>query len=358
MLFVLVALNESDIWPKLGLLTGALLAPLLIWRHVSVVFPYLRSGDRSLLFFEYESSFSEMATSLGLWHNFKAAPANIRVKALAWMLVALPAGVTSYLALALILVMVTHFVPQIATPVLGTFVITDLLGAFAGLGAFVVMYLIFRHGLQHIAPSARALRREDKRSPILLIRSFKDEDVSIQRSLEFSALFGNFVYVPKRLDELLEQSLRSYGPVIAIGRPKEALPSLGAAREYASDADWMSLVEARLREVQLVVAILGDTDGFVWEMSAILRLSLRQKLILVVPPMLTPHQRSDRWERISKALDVGLELPANAAVVAWDNGNMNVVTASRLYRDAGTYRMALARALNARQQTGPSTDVP
>lgn len=211
------SLDESDLWSKLGLLTGALLASSLVWRHVSVAFPYLRSGDRSLLFFEYESSSSARATSLGLWHNFKAARANIRFKALPWMLFALPAGVMSYLALAFILVMVTRFVPQIATPLLGTFVITNLLGAFVVPGAFVV-YFIFRHGLQHIAPSAQALRREDERSPILLIRSFKDEDVSIQRSLELSALFGSFVYVPKRLDELLEQSLRSYGPVVAIGR--------------------------------------------------------------------------------------------------------------------------------------------
>ena len=128
---------------------------------------------------------------------------------------------------------------------------------------------------------------------------------------------------PPLADEFLENSLRSYGPVVAIGRPKEALPSLGAAREYASDDDWVSLVETRIREAQLVVAILGGTESFAWEMSAIFRFSARQKLGLIVPHLrLTEHQIAERWGKISKALDVGFDLPVNALIVSWDDSIM------------------------------------
>jgi hypothetical protein len=336
--FVFAALDAGDFWRWLAILT---LAAFIFWlggRHLSVVLPYLTAGDRSLLFFEYGRG---TAISLGVWHSFRTAPRNKRVKGLTWMFSALPAGAAAYLALRLILWMVISYVPKIAIPLVEK--LDELLSSnvFVIFVVFGVAYGPFRRGLQHIAPSARAIRHEDQRPPILMLRSFSDEDVSIPGVWRNRGLFFLFfLYLPKRLDELLEQSLRSYGPVIAIGRPKEALPSLGAAREYASDADWMSLVEARLREAQIVVAILGDTEGFVWEMSAIFRLSLTQRLIVVMPQRLTARQKSDRWRRISKVLDLEPELPTNAVAVSWDDSKMNVVTAGELYVE--TYRMALA----------------
>jgi len=350
--FVSRALGESDIWHKVVELILAAFILWVGWLHVSVVFPYLRSGDRGVLFFEYGRRGT--ATSFGLWHNFKAAPANKRVKALALMLVAFPAGAISFLVLARMLAMITRAVPGITTPLLGIFDVTELLSAFVLCAAFGATYFLFRHGLRYLAPSAAAMRHEDQRSPVVLLRSFRDENISMRRGFAIQVLFGlAFTEMPKRLDELLEQSLHFYGPVIALGRPKEAVPSLGAAREYVSDTDWMSLVETRLREAGVIVAMLGDTEGFVWEMSAILRLSVRHKLILVVPPMLSAHQKSERWERISKALDLRFELPTNALAVSWNDGYMNVATAARMYQDVEAYHMGLAWVLNAGQQVSP-----
>ena len=350
-LLVSAAMDADQIWRKLGIVAIAAFPVWVGWRHVSVVLPYLRSGERSILFPEY--SWDNMAAKSGLWHNLKTALPNKRTRALAWMFLALPAGISTFLVMARALDTITNLFPEIAAPWLDTFDFYELLEVLIFAAALGVMYFLFRRGLRHIAPPAAAIRRDDPRPPIVLLRSFRDEDTSIQRSLDRQVLVGLFEKIPERLDELLEQSLHPYGPVIAIGRPKEALPSLGAAREYVLDADWKSFVETRLREAGLVVGILGDTDGFVWEMGAVFRLSMREKLILVVPQMLSSRQRFGRWKRVVKALDAGFELPTGALVVAWDDDNVIVVTGGLLYRDAESYAMALASVLDRLSARAP-----
>lgn len=314
------------------------------------VIPYLRSGHRNIVFYDYQLSLPE-PRHFRTWHDFKVAPPNKRVKAFLWFLLAIPAGIVFWYMTRVILYLLTYLVTgsfdldeKISSVIEGTLLI----------GAATVVLFIVRHGLRHIAPSAAVVRHEDRRSPILLLRSFKDENISMYRFGSGFSTFvpplANWLILRKRLDEFLEESLRSYGPAIAVGRPKEALPSLGAAREYVSDDNWMSLVELRIRQAQLVIAILGGTEGFGWEMSAILRLSAREKLIMVVPPSLRARKMSEQWEKVSKALDVGFELPANAIMLSWVNNTITVLTADQKCRQAAGYRMALAWLLDVRRQ--------
>ena len=52
-LLVSVALDADSLWRKVGILTIAAFILWFGWRHVSVVLPNLRSGERSILFPEY-----------------------------------------------------------------------------------------------------------------------------------------------------------------------------------------------------------------------------------------------------------------------------------------------------------------
>jgi hypothetical protein len=62
-------------------------------------------------------------------------------------------------------------------------------------------------------------------------------------------------------EQAIVKVLRKYGPVIAIGRPCEALPPLGAARFYVSDELWKSKVEDTARVARLVVWATGLSEG-------------------------------------------------------------------------------------------------
>jgi len=307
--------------PGAGIAMIALVSTWLGWRHTSVALPYLVSGDRNVLFPEYRRDAPGTIASFNAWHKWKTAFTKKGYKTL-WML---PAG-----AMLLLLVQTLPHTSEIK----------DVLSG------IIITYLLFRYGLRHITPSAAEVRSDDNRPPILLLRSFKDETVRINRFGLLLSLIPK-VFKRERADEFLEKTLRSYGPVTAIGRPRETLPSLGAAREYASDDHWMSLVETRIRESELLIAILGGTKGFAWEMSSILRLSAKQKLILIVPP-LSRHRKSHRWEDISKALDVSCKLPPRALIISWHDGNTNVVTARRGRQRLDAYFLALEWVLDAR----------
>jgi len=338
------------VWPErppLEVATYALgidaLALWVGWRHARSAFLYLRAGDRDLLFWDYSRSISKPPASFRVWKNLKRALPSKRAKALAWVLVALPVGVIVLLGLTLALGATIGFVPKAAIDF-----VAEVVGGLVLYAAIVTVFFLYRYGARHVAPGVAAVQYEDHRAPILLLRSFKDENIQIQR--EFSPVLGIFYqFLPKRLDEFLEESLRSYGPVIAIGRPKEAVPPLGAAREYAG-TDWELLVERRISESQFVVAILGRTEGLAWEMSTIMRLSARDKLILVVPPVLRARDVSERWESISRALKERFELPANAALISWYGDSVLAATARRFYRQVDGYRIALAWVLRARSE--------
>jgi hypothetical protein len=273
-----------------------------------------------------------------MWKNLKQVQPIKRVKTLVYIIVALPVGAICSLALFLVLSITFDF--QISTE---REFFNDLIVSLVVCAGIFTAFFLLRYGLRHIAPSAAAVQQEDLRATILLLRSFADENIKIPRRI--NRFIGFYMlFFPMRLDEFLEENLHSYGPVIAIGRPKESLPPLGAAREYVSDDAWESLVERRIGESQAVVAILGHTEGLAWEMSAIMRLSARHKLRLIIPPLLRASEVIERWEKMSTALETRSELPVNAAVVFWEGDSMKVLTARRFYRFVDGYRIALAFA--------------
>jgi hypothetical protein len=72
------------------------------------------------------------------------------------------------------------------------------------------------------------------------------------------------------------------GPVVAIGKPGERLPELGAARRYVSDDRWRGVVQGFMREAALVVIRAGDTGSLWWEIEQALSICPRHRVIIVV----------------------------------------------------------------------------
>jgi hypothetical protein len=122
--------------------------------------------------------------------------------------------------------------------------------------------------------------------PVLLLRSFAEEETREARPLAF---------LMRRYEESLSRSLSKYGPVIAIGRPGDALGFLGAGRLYVSDADWQEAVRHFMRCAGAVVIIVGQTEGLWWEISEVFKLVARERLLFVFPYSYMP-QRSSSWK--------------------------------------------------------------
>ncbi len=82
----------------------------------------------------------------------------------------------------------------------------------------------------------------------------------------------------------LERALRPLGPMVAVGLPGEAVPPVGAARLYLSDADWQSVVRSLMDASRLIVLRIGDTPGFWWEVRECVNLARPDRVLIFLAP--------------------------------------------------------------------------
>ena len=87
-------------------------------------------------------------------------------------------------------------------------------------------------------------------------------------------------------------------PVVALGRPGETLPLLGAARIYVSHADWQAEITGHMREAGLIVMLLGEGEGLNSEIRQLTRLGCLPKTLVVVAPGLQRRV----WEDFRRTL--------------------------------------------------------
>ncbi len=87
-------------------------------------------------------------------------------------------------------------------------------------------------------------------------------------------------------ERALVESLSSFGPVIAIGRPGESLQTLGAARVYVGD-DWQEQIRQWIEIIAVVVMRIGESEGLRWEIETVARTCKPTKVVLQVPGSLS-----------------------------------------------------------------------
>jgi hypothetical protein len=110
---------------------------------------------------------------------------------------------------------------------------------------------LLRHGKRIVRARAAAAAADDPHPPVLYLRSFADEETR-QHGFE---------------EEELANVVGRIGPVVAVGRPGERLPPLGAVRFYIEDDEWRSRVSALIAEAQVVIVRAGAGEGLAWEVE-------------------------------------------------------------------------------------------
>ncbi len=132
------------------------------------------------------------------------------------------------------------------------------------IGAF--LWDRFRDAAQrHTVPFGPDVIARDPRPPILFLRSFAD-DQRITRE-----------------ERHLEQIFKPAGPFVAIGRPGDDLPPLGAARFYVHDHEWKDFAQKLMHDAALVLLMAGRTEGLAWELQTCRQTVDPRKVVLVIP---------------------------------------------------------------------------
>lgn len=152
-------------------------------------------------------------------------------------------------------------------------------GPSAGVSAmWKLVYISRRLGrerLKYLAAPAREALAQDPRRPVVWLRSFQIDERDAENIIDRE--------VPLTFEEVATGPLSRYGPVVAIGRPAEPLPPLGALREYVGD-DWQSRVRELLSLAAIIVIVADDTPGLLWELKTVMDAKLHERLILLMPP--------------------------------------------------------------------------
>ena len=170
---------------------------------------------------------------------------------------------------------------------------------FALIPVFVLLsrssFRLLRSGWKYDASSAQDAVSRDPRPPVLYLRSFgADSQILVGEEGRFSiATFFNYTATLSPEQELA-LILGQLGPVVAIGRPGERLPELGAARRYVSDDEWRDVVTTWMSEAALVVFRAGETESVWWEIEQALTRCPRQRVVIVqlgAPESLASFQR-------------------------------------------------------------------
>jgi hypothetical protein len=163
------------------------------------------------------------------------------------------------------------------------YIYNSILFIFLGILGVSVNLLIARGRKKSILlPSSEELINIS--DPIVYLRSFKDD--SISSGFSGVSIKAINTYRPKAFvtgEEKLIKKLSSMGRVVAIGKPREQLPELGAERVYVRDDEWQRVVAGWMDRARLVVLRIGGTEGLWWEVQEAIRRVKPERLLFLVP---------------------------------------------------------------------------
>jgi hypothetical protein len=150
-----------------------------------------------------------------------------------------------------------------------------LAGAVVLVGRWIITIRPARRRIQQSrAPFAYEVLADDRRLPIVLLRSFQAE----------SEVASGVPPFRKRIEEVLVSAAKPFGPAIAIGAPEDNLPELGAARAYVpGDNEWTNVALEWIRSARLIIMIAGRTPGLAWELERIIEHGHVRKTLVICP---------------------------------------------------------------------------
>jgi hypothetical protein len=148
--------------------------------------------------------------------------------------------------------------------------------------AGVTVWFVAR-GRRMRASGAERVLAEDQRAPIVYLRPFGVDRAELIPGWTSPVRVSPLGGVVKTYEERLARTLRSVGPLVAIGDPTESLPVLGASRLYASDEEWQQRVGELTSRAGAVILHTGEGDGLAWEVHHVIRLDSPGRLILSLP---------------------------------------------------------------------------
>ena len=149
-----------------------------------------------------------------------------------------------------------------------------------------LLYRLARGQARLDAPQAR---EKDTRPPVLYLRNFADDALTIRTSpLTRPTILEKLgVQQFERFEELIHRYLSVYGPVTAIADPQATRKPLGVAREIIPQDRWQIEVRQQIAKSGLIVVGATpseSTAGLGWELDTIIEAGALDRTIFLLAP--------------------------------------------------------------------------
>ncbi|WP_443295014.1 hypothetical protein [Streptomyces sp. GDS52] len=141
-----------------------------------------------------------------------------------------------------------------------------------------------RQGSRHRAQVLQHFAGLPQDKPVvLLLRSFAD-DAGLARVQQGSMRDGPWAASTETEEEQLAKEVLPFGTMVALGRPNDRLPQVGAARHSPSDLQWQEEVLTVLDRATLVLLVCGPGRNLRWEVEQVVARDRPERLVLIGVP--------------------------------------------------------------------------
>ena len=185
-------------------------------------------------------------------------------------------------------------------------------GTITGTGMLVTIGIgCFLRAKRMLAKPFHDVIKVDDQSPVIYLRSFEDDEEHGAPDAGLQMFFGLSVY-KNTAEDIIVDSFKRLGPVIAVGKPGESLPIPGATRLYVSHEHWQAVVSDLMQRAAAVVLRAGTSTGLSWEIKhALQNVAPDRVCIVLVPPTGYTKDQKKHYENVGAALEksAGVSLP-------------------------------------------------
>ncbi|GAA3504724.1 hypothetical protein GCM10019016_118370 [Streptomyces prasinosporus] len=139
-------------------------------------------------------------------------------------------------------------------------------------------------GRQHRAPVITSFEQLRGERYLLYLRPFALDERMSEAPPDTPGASGRSPFEVPGLttEEFLIGLFSRHGRVVAVGRPGEQLPLLGAERGYLPLQDWRHTVSGLIQGAHTVLMSVAPGPGTVWEFTEVLRTTEPERLVLMI----------------------------------------------------------------------------
>jgi hypothetical protein len=153
------------------------------------------------------------------------------------------------------------------------------------LNLFGVGRLLVRLAARRASHIYQNVREWDSRAPVVFLRTFtQDEYRMVAGTYDPLLRLTAGIAEARTVDEIILEHASPYGPVIAIGNPRDPLPPLGAARIFLHGESWKEVVTSIVDSSKAIIMCPSQTEGVRWELNLIGRRSLFPRTAFLANP--------------------------------------------------------------------------